>query len=114
MRHQVDHVVKDLAEDPPPLPREEVEQARALLGWLADDHFTFLGYREYGLDTVEGEDVLRAVTGSGLGILRSDQDLSGSFAKLPPEVRAKAREKHLLVLTKANSRATVHRPAYLD
>src|SRR5690606_5138199 len=54
------------------------------------------------------------VTGSGLGILRADQDVSGSFAKLPPKVRAKAREKHVLVLTKANSKSTVHRPAYLD
>ena len=37
-----------------------------------------------------------------------------AFAKLPPLVKAKAREKTLLVLAKANSRATVHRPAYLD
>ena len=29
-------------------------------------------------------------------------------------MKAKAREKTLLVLAKANSRATVHRPAYLD
>ena len=34
--------------------------------------------------------------------------------KLPPLVRAKAREKTLLVLAKANSKATVHRPVYLD
>ena len=40
--------------------------------------------------------------------------MSSSFGKLPPAVKAKAREKNLLVLTKANSRATVHRPAYLD
>ncbi|NED53936.1 NAD-glutamate dehydrogenase, partial [Micromonospora aurantiaca] len=33
---------------------------------------------------------------------------------LPPEVRERATEKHLLVLTKANSRSTVHRPLYLD
>src|SRR5690606_7236345 len=33
---------------------------------------------------------------------------------LPAEVRAKAREKQLLIITKANSRATVHRAAYLD
>ena len=35
-------------------------------------------------------------------------------ASCPPLVKAKAREKTLLVLAKANSRATVHRPAYLD
>ena len=37
-----------------------------------------------------------------------------AFAKLPGAAKAKAREKTLLVLSKANSRATVHRPAYLD
>ncbi|HEX6196055.1 MAG TPA: NAD-glutamate dehydrogenase [Jiangellaceae bacterium] len=97
-----------------PVSDEEVEDADALLRWLADDHFTFLGYREYILDVVDGDDALRAVTGTGLGILRADQDVSGAFAKLPPEVRAKAREKRLLVLTKANSKATVHRDTYLD
>ena len=82
--------------------------------WLAEDHFTFLGYREYQLQDVDGEDALRAVPGTGLGILRSDQDMSASYGKLPPAVAAKAREKQLMIITKANSRATVHRPAYLD
>ena len=40
--------------------------------------------------------------------------MSPSFGKLPPLVAAKAREKTLLVLAKANSKATVHRPAHLD
>jgi glutamate dehydrogenase len=97
-----------------PVGEEEKDEASELLRWLADDHFTFLGYREYLLDEVDNETVLRAVTATGLGILRSDQDLSDSFAKLPPEVRNKAREKRLLVLTKANSKSTVHRSAYLD
>ena len=37
-----------------------------------------------------------------------------SSGKLPAPAAAKAREKTVLVLTKANSRSTVHRPAYLD
>jgi len=97
-----------------PVSAEERHEASELLRWLADDHFTFLGYREYELDTVDGEDVLRTVTGSGLGILRADQELSGSFAKLPPKVREKAREPRVLVLTKANSKSMVHRSAYMD
>ncbi len=121
MRARAREIVKELEADPPPLPAEEVEEGKALLTWLADNHFTFLGYREYRL---EGEDTsgdgdpddvsLRAVPGTGFGILRSDQDMSTSFGKLPPLVRAKAREKTLLVLAKANSKATVHRPVYLD
>jgi glutamate dehydrogenase len=114
MHNQALEIVRDLEENPPPLPAEEIEEGKALLRWLADDHFTFLGYREYRLDTVDDDDVLRAVPGTGFGILRADQDMSSSFGKLPPLVRAKAREKTLLVLAKANSKATVHRSAYLD
>ncbi|MFI8075108.1 NAD-glutamate dehydrogenase [Streptomyces sp. NPDC086033] len=97
----------------------EIDEARELLRWLAADHFTFLGYREYQL---RPDDSLAAVPGTGLGILRSDPHHAGeeghpvspSFERLPADARAKAREHKLLVLTKANSRATVHRPSYLD
>jgi glutamate dehydrogenase len=86
-----------------------------LLRWLADGHFTFLGYREYDLDTdAEGMLMLRGVPGTGLGILRHDRKGPGSFATLPPEVRARALDPRLLIVTKANSRSTVHRPSYLD
>jgi glutamate dehydrogenase len=119
MNQQALEIIEDLDANPPPLPAEEIAEGQALLRWLADTHFTFLGYREYRLEGVEGSDdpddvALRAVPGTGFGILRSDQDMSPSFAKLPPLVRAKAREKTLLVLAKANSKATVHRPVYLD
>nr|MBA3233373.1 NAD-glutamate dehydrogenase [Propionibacteriales bacterium] len=114
MNEQALAVVADLETSPPPLPQSEIEQGTAFLSWLADDHFTFLGYREYRLESIDGVDVLRAIPGSGLGVLRSDQDMSPSFGKLPPAARAKAREKQLMIITKANSRATVHRPAYLD
>jgi glutamate dehydrogenase len=94
----------------------EAAEARELLAWMNEGHFVFLGYREYDIGSEEGEDVLRAVPGSGLGILRKkgEQPVSVSFQELPPEVRKLAREKNLLNLTKANSRATVHRPSYLD
>ena len=114
MQQRCEEIAAELEKNQLPVPAEEVAEAQELLRWLADDHFTFLGYREYMLDTVDGEDVLRAVTASGLGILRADQELSGSFAKLSPRVKARAREKRVLVLTKANSRSTVHRNTYLD
>jgi glutamate dehydrogenase len=94
----------------------EAAEARELLAWMGEGNFIFLGYREYDIRSEDGEDVLRAVPGSGLGILREkgEQPVSVSFQALPPEVRKLAREKNLLNLTKANSRATVHRPSYLD
>ena len=67
-------VAVSLTEHPPPgIPAEEVAEARELLQWLVDDHFTFLGVREYALTEVDGEDVLVAAHGTGLGILRADQ-----------------------------------------
>ncbi|OIJ86977.1 NAD-glutamate dehydrogenase [Streptomyces colonosanans] len=121
MRQAALSVAEGLPEESVPgdLPRAEVEEARELLRWLAADHFTFLGYREYEL---RDDDSLAAVPGTGLGILRSDPQHAGddshpvspSFERLPTDARAKAREHRLLVLTKANSRATVHRPSYLD
>ncbi|WP_030771612.1 NAD-glutamate dehydrogenase [Streptomyces sp. NRRL F-2664] len=122
MRDAALRIADGLPDEPtaPDLREYELEEARELLRWLADDHFTFLGYREYNL--VDG-DSLAAVPGTGLGILRSDPHHSGkddghpvspSFNRLPADARAKAREHRLLVLTKANSRSTVHRPSYLD
>ncbi|MFJ3977682.1 NAD-glutamate dehydrogenase [Streptomyces sp. NPDC090021] len=122
MREAALRLAEGLPDEPtaPDLREYELEEARELLRWLADDHFTFLGYREYNL--VDG-DALSAVPGTGLGILRSDPHHSGkedghpvspSFNRLPADARAKAREHRLLVLTKANSRSTVHRPSYLD
>ncbi|MGW0998115.1 NAD-glutamate dehydrogenase [Streptomyces sp. NPDC002520] len=121
MRDAATRLADGLGEEPRPadLPGPDVEEARELLRWLSADHFTFLGYREYEL---RGDDTLAAVPGTGLGILRSDPQhaeddqhpVSPSFERLPADARAKAREHKQLVLTKANSRATVHRPSYLD
>ncbi|MDK1347094.1 NAD-glutamate dehydrogenase [Streptomyces sp. 378] len=121
MREAAIRLAEGLPDEPTPadLPGPQVEEARELLRWLADDHFTFLGYREYQL---RDDDSLAAVPGTGLGILRADphhaaeesHPVSPSFERLPADARAKAREHKLLVLTKANSRATVHRPSYLD
>jgi len=111
MHAQVERILSDIEEHPPPLDADEVAQASELLRWLADNHFTFLGYREYRLSRSGDDEVLTAVTGTGYGILRADP---AGPTVLPPAVAAKAREPHLLVLAKANSRATVHRPVHLD
>ena len=115
MRTTVLGISRDLIEQPPvSVPRSEADEAGALLAWLADDNFTFLGYRSYDLVDDAGGERLRSVPGSGLGILRSSADPDASPRYLTPEVAARAREPRVLVLTTANSRSTIHRPAYLD
>ena len=113
---RVRETVEAIQESPPPLPREEIAEGITFLEWLMHDHFTFLGCRDYDLTSENGEDVLKVVPGSGLGILRERGNgaRSVSFAQLPPEAREQARVPELLILTKSNSRATVHRPVYMD
>ena len=96
MRSQALDVAADLRSAPLPASGEDVEETVAFLEWLEAHNFTFLGYREYDADGPQGP---------GLGILRGP--LEGEDAGPSPAPR-------LLTLTKANSRATVHRPSYLD
>jgi glutamate dehydrogenase len=92
-----------------PLVRDE---SKALLDWMVDDHFTFLGYREYKLVERAGKLMLESVEETGLGVLSHD-DTKKSVG-LTSAMRRLARSRDWLILTKANSRSTVHRPAFLD
>ena len=113
MRAKCTEIAQILDQSPPVgIPAEEIEQTRRLLAWLADNHFTFLGYREYELSHDAGADVLTAVQGTGLGLLR--YDAPGEGVRLSERASGVARERKLLIVTKANSRATVHRSTYLD
>ena len=88
-------------------------ESDALLQWLADGHFTFLGYREYKLRRRGEKMYLAAVEGSGLGVL--SQDERGSrVVELTGAMMRHTRSKDPLIITKANSRSTVHRHSYLD
>ena len=109
--------VLELDRNPPPAPREEVEETRNFLQWLVEDHLVTLGYRQHDLVTQDGVDTLRLVPGSGLGLLRetAQESVSASFAALPSAARSLARQvTPVMILTKANTRATVHRPGYTD
>ncbi|HEX2544193.1 MAG TPA: NAD-glutamate dehydrogenase domain-containing protein, partial [Ramlibacter sp.] len=99
------------------VPAEEASEARAFLQWLAADHFTLLGYRQHDLVEQEGGLSLKIVDGTGLGLLRESHDptASASFAALPAAAREQARAPSpVLIVTKANTRSTVHRDGYTD
>ncbi|MBI3156536.1 MAG: NAD-glutamate dehydrogenase [Burkholderiales bacterium] len=117
MREALVDAVAQIERRPPPVAPDELAEDLAFLRWLAADNFTLLGQRDYALVDEGGRDSLQVLTGSGLGILRAGagaEAASASFAALPPEVRARARDPRLLLLTKANARSTVHRPGHLD
>ncbi len=97
---------------------QEVGETVDFLDWLLQLNFVFLGYREYELvDTSDGR-AIRAVAGSGLGIL---SDVSRStFAEttvldsLDPGLRRRIEDGDLLVFSKTNAYSTVHRRARMD
>ncbi len=116
MRDRMRAVAEGLASDVLPILPDERVDVQDFLRWVADDHFTFLGYREYEVVSVEGDDVLRSVPGTGLGILsgeraggtpRSTRTLAAHDAEKPGAMRA-------LIITKTNARASVHRSGHMD
>jgi glutamate dehydrogenase len=96
----------------------EIAGTKDFLRWLADDHFTFLGFREYIYDQDGGQAVMKVDDTAGLGVLR-DQAFSifdgvRTLSELPVEVAAFLQAPQLLMVTKANRRSTVHRTVHLD
>ncbi|MEM7587660.1 MAG: NAD-glutamate dehydrogenase domain-containing protein, partial [Acidobacteriota bacterium] len=118
MRDRCRELIAETRQSPPPLPQQEIEEGTAFLEWLVDDHFTFLGYREY-LFEGEGRDaVARVVPEVGLGLLRNDEltlyAKTRSLGPMPDHVRSFLKRRELLVISKAGRRSTVHRPVHLD
>ena len=90
------------------VPKELVEDAAGLLRWLADGHFTFLGYRRHELVTgQDGGRSMRAVLATGLGVLRGEGPQPPG---LSPDTAEPTRE--LLELTQASAPSTVHRAVH--
>ena len=115
MRKRAIEIAAELDPDALPLDAADANETKAFLRWLADHHFTFLGYRDYDVVEEGGKPALIADDSSGLGILRRPSEHhSRPLDELPRGARERALEPCLLNLTKANSRATVHRAAYLD
>src|SRR5918912_619127 len=56
-------------------PADDPTEAAALLRWLTDGNFVFLGARDVDLVPGKGKALARAVPGTGLRVLRSDTDM---------------------------------------
>ncbi|QSX77437.1 NAD-glutamate dehydrogenase [Lysobacter solisilvae] len=92
----------------------ELNEVREFLRWAADNHFTFLGYRTYEVGKEEGKEVLRGVSGTGLGLLRGHEAGAPRPLTSLPAHNKQRDPADALILTKTNGRSTVHRPGYMD
>lgn len=94
----------------------DVDQSRAFLNWLIDNHFTFLGYREYEFATQDDVQVLRETADRRLGIFRlkgGDADES-HVDELNLGVARFHLTPQVITFSKSSVRARVHRHAYSD
>ena len=115
MREELRRSIEDLRSSPPPVEREEMEEAHAFLEWIGNNHFTFLGFGAYRVERTGGRDRFVPEPGTGLGLLRDEGGrASGAFSNLPPPRRRGGQGPELLLLTGADARSTVHRPSHLD
>ena len=103
---------------PPPIPVEDVTESVAFLQWLLDNHFTFLGMREYAFEGGAEQGQLKAVPESGLGILRNGNmqvlRRGSELVSVTPAIRSFLLEPTALIITKSDVRATIHRRAAMD
>ncbi len=86
---------------------------QALLDWMADDHFAFIGYAEIEQTKKQSGSVANKVDSRSLkGILRAFQkDGVDILSVLPPLVESQTAP---LIFTKSHKRILIHRANYLD
>ncbi|MSP51247.1 MAG: NAD-glutamate dehydrogenase [Alphaproteobacteria bacterium] len=100
---------------PKQIEASEIAETREFLDWVADNHFTLLGYCRFDYVRQNKKESFKPVKGTGLGILRRSEtmDVVGKSG-CASEIREFLKQPIAMIVTKAGKRSTVHRAAYLD
>ncbi|GAC14807.1 NAD-glutamate dehydrogenase [Aliiglaciecola lipolytica] len=115
MRDKLTNIIKEFPTSHCPANEEEQQQAIEFLSWLNDHNFTLMGYRYYDVNAIEGDHRWTPKNETSLGLMKNSiSDRDRILSNLPLSAQKEALSKHPLILTKTNSRARVHRPAYMD
>ena len=116
MLEKLTESIDELKRNPPPVEPAELAEAVAFLKWLADNHFTLLGARDYRYDEATRQH--SPIEETGLGVLRDPAARiirkPDAAAELTPEVAGFLTDPQPVVITKSNSRSRVHRAAVQD
>ncbi|MFQ5618300.1 MAG: NAD-glutamate dehydrogenase [Rhodospirillales bacterium] len=118
IRNKMAAIIEELESVPADVPAEDAAEVRDFLQWIHDDHFAFLGFREYKIKGDGKRATVSVNRKAGLGILRDPEfqvfrELQ-NLASMPPDMRAFASRPELLMVTKTNRKSTVHRPVHMD
>jgi len=116
MRDKVNDALSELEDLKKHLDKDELEETRDFLNWITNNHFTFLGCRDYELRSEKGETVLKLLPNTGLGVLRdtSTSKVSRRLADMTPEAQRLTLSGQILIISKTNTQSSVHRRTYTD
>ena len=119
MLEALERTIDRLEENAPSdLPQDELHECRAFLEWVADNHFTLLGMRDYAYIEKNGSPDLKVVPDTGLGILsdpkRTVMAQRGDAAHLAPIVQHFLERSDPVLITKTSVRGHVHRAVHMD
>ena len=115
MSARAEDAIDRLPETAAPASGDVIAESQAFLRWALDDHFIFLGVRDYEITGRGDTHELRVVEGSGLGILRESEDTvhARPLTRFGEQARTTSIE-YPLFITKTNARSRVHRVGYMD
>jgi glutamate dehydrogenase len=115
MRDRLNTIIDEYKSQNNPATKEEQQQAYQFLCWLKDHNYTMMGYRSYSAKAVKGDYRWIPENDSSLGLMKNSiNDRDRLLSQLPASAREETLSSTPLILTKTNSRARVHRPAYMD
>jgi len=119
MRTTISSIVEELKIKNNGANSEDVSEVRKFLRWVHDDHFTFLGYRDYAFVGRGKNFFATSNKKTGLGILRTEKHLSAPSIKKQilrahTSSHSSAGRDDLLKVTKTDTIADVHRAVHMD
>lgn len=116
MEAQIYFALEDLEKFKPPIPETDIEESKAFLRWMIENHFTFLGFRKYERIGEGDQKALRLIPGEGLGVLKdtSKSVVLRYYTDLPPQAQKLTLSNTPIMLAKTNTRSSVHGARYTD
>ena len=116
MMRRLDNIISDFTAHPVPVDHNHLLEVTGFLRWLGNNHFTFLGFREYRYDQ-KNDGVLTQVPDSGLGLFR-DPDYyvlrqDGDYVDIFDDLKDVGKDAPVTII-KSNRKTNVHRFAHMD
>ena len=109
----VEYAGRELAVEP-----ERVTKICRFLDWLVEDHFVFMGVRQYDVQSIEGELAVSIRPAESLGMWRGDHGSRFAEAQrgadLPPGLQRALEDPRIIQLGKGWLESRIHRAGRLD